>query len=60
MIQKGDVVRIKKEWQDPGDDKYTWIATCNEEDNHVYVVPIDMGLPILPSYDVPVDMLEVS
>jgi len=25
-IRKGDILRIKPEWQDRGDDQYTWIA----------------------------------
>lgn len=32
MIRKGDIVRIKPQWQDPGDDQTTWIARSDEID----------------------------
>lgn len=32
MIRKGDIVRIKKEWQDAGDENLTWVARSDEID----------------------------
>jgi len=31
MIKKGDRIRIKPEWQDPGDDKFIWVALEDED-----------------------------
>jgi hypothetical protein len=44
MIKSGEEVKIKPEWQDPGDDKITWIAVVD--------------LPIKPTQVVKVEWLE--
>ena len=48
MIKKGETVEIKKEWQDAGDDKITWIAVDNEEKGRV-TIQAQLGLPINPT-----------
>ena len=57
-IQKGDTVRILPHWQDPGDDKLTWIATEDEDGGRVRIAPINSGMTIPPNYVVRTDMLE--
>jgi hypothetical protein len=57
MILKGDKVQIKPEWQDAGDDRFTWIAVDNEENGRVMISPTNTGLPIAPTQVVHVDML---
>ena len=51
-IKKGDTVRIHAEFQDQGDDKFTWVALCDEEKGRVDISPVDIGLNILPVYTV--------
>lgn len=57
-IQKGDTVRILPQWQDHGDDKFTWIALEDEDGGRVRISPIDSGLTIPPNYVVHTYMLE--
>jgi hypothetical protein len=30
MIKKGDIVHVRQEWQEPGDNQWTWIALDDE------------------------------
>ena len=48
MIKSGEIVGIKKEWQDLGDDQITWIAIDNEEKGRV-TIQAQLGLPINPT-----------
>lgn len=57
MIKKGDIVKIKPEWQDPGDEKFTWFAIEDEDGGRVRITPVDIGLPIPPNQVVTTDML---
>lgn len=57
MIKKGDKVRIKPEWQDAGDESFTWIALEDEDGGRVRISPVDIGLAIPPNQVVNVDML---
>lgn len=58
MIRKGNVVKIKPEWQDSGDDRFTLIACDDAENGRVKITPIDTGLAIAPSYVVKIEWLE--
>ncbi|MGA7178149.1 MAG: hypothetical protein WBX11_00985 [Thiobacillaceae bacterium] len=58
MIKKGDIVRIKPEWRDEGDEEFTWIALEDEDGGRVRIAPINTGLPIPPNQIVNTDMLE--
>ena len=60
MIKKGERVYIRKECQDAGDDKYIWIATDNEEKGRVTICPVDIELPVKPTYVVSVAWLEAA
>ena len=33
-FKKGDIIKIKKQFQDDGDDKFTWTAVDDEETSH--------------------------
>lgn len=39
LIRKGDTVKIRKEFQDPGDDKFTWVALDDEDKGRVTISP---------------------
>ncbi len=56
-IKRGDHVRIKPEWRDPGDEEYIWIAIENEDGGRVRIAPI-MDLPIPPNHVVTTEMVE--
>ena len=58
MLVKGDIVKIKAEYQDPGDEAFTWVACDDEEKGRVMISPVDIGLPLPPKQVVNVDMLE--
>ena len=59
MVRKGDIVEIKKPYQDAGDDKLTWMAVDDEEKGKVMLVPIDSTLSIKPTYVLNVQWLRV-
>ena len=58
MIRKGDTVRIKSEWRDPGDELFHWIAVDDEEKGRVTILPTNTGLSLPPIQTVEVAMLE--
>ena len=58
MIRAGDEVKIKKQWQDDGDDKFVWVAIENEENGRVDITPSNIELRFPPIYTVTTDMLE--
>ena len=57
MIKKGDIVKIKKEWQDKGDDLITYIAADDEEKGRVTIEAITTMF-INPTQVVKVEWLE--
>ena len=58
-ICAGDVVMIRPEWCDRGDEDCGWIACDNEEKGRVTIAPVNTGLAIPPRQTVSVDMLTV-
>jgi hypothetical protein len=56
-IKAGDLVRIKPEWQDAGDDAITFVAVENEDGGRVKI-EAQLGLPINPTQVVKVEWLE--
>ncbi len=58
MIHKGDRLRIKEAWQDPGDDDFEWRAVEDEDGGRVLISPVDIGLPIPPQQVVRTNMVE--
>lgn len=59
-IRKGDTIRIKPEWQDPGADKYHWVALEDEDGGRVRIAPTNTGLAIPPNQDVDTSMVELA
>ena len=59
-IRKGDTIRIKPEWQDPGDDKFHWIALEDEDGGRVRIAPTNTGLNIPPNQVVDTNMVELA
>jgi hypothetical protein len=47
MIIKGQQVHVKPEWQDAGDDEFTWIALEDEDGDRVKI------LPLMPEFTFP-------
>jgi hypothetical protein len=57
MIKKGDVVKIKKEWQDAGDDQIVFLA-CEDEDGGRVLIEPQINISFKPRQVVQVFMLE--
>jgi hypothetical protein len=57
-IKAGNLVCIRKEYQDAGDDLTRWIAVDDAEKGRVTIQPLDLPLAILPTYVVRVEWLE--
>jgi hypothetical protein len=56
-IRKGDRVKIKLEWRDPGDETLLWIACEDEDGGRVLIMPVGTGLSFPPRQVVRTDML---
>jgi hypothetical protein len=56
-FKKGDLVKIRPEWQDHGDETLEWFCLEDEDDGRVCIQP-KLGLPIEPNQVVSVDMIE--
>lgn len=50
MIRAGDIVTIRPEWQDEGDDQYIWQAMDDAEKGRVTISPINHPNAIKPRY----------
>jgi hypothetical protein len=50
MFKKGDVVSIRPEFQDKGDDQFTWMVLADEEKGRVDICPVNSSLLIKPVY----------
>ncbi|OGQ58996.1 MAG: hypothetical protein A3J24_12315 [Deltaproteobacteria bacterium RIFCSPLOWO2_02_FULL_53_8] len=48
MILKGQKIHIKPEWQDAGDDEFTWVALEDEIGGRVKIMPIVPDLTYPP------------
>jgi imidazole glycerol phosphate synthase subunit HisF len=59
VIKKGDVVRIRKEWQDAGDDQIVFLA-CEDEDGGRVLIEPQIALEFKPRQVVQVSMLETN
>jgi len=57
-IKRGDTVRIKPQWQDPGDADFTWVALEDEHGDRVRIAPEMADIEFQPNYVVTTDMLE--
>jgi len=48
LFAKGEVVRILPEYQDPGDEEFTWVVMTDEEKGRVDISPVDIPMNIKP------------
>lgn len=55
---KGQTIEILPEFQDTGDDEYTWIVLDDEEKGRVTIMPIDSKLNIKPTYVVKTEWIK--
>lgn len=64
MIRKGDIVHIKREWQDPGDSELTWIAIEDQIEGSdtlvIGTVEAAQRFAIPPTHRVKLYMLEMD
>ena len=58
-FKKGDTVNIKPEWQDEGDDSYTWIIVDVCGDERLEIMPVNIDLTIKPVFTVYTYMIDV-
>jgi len=58
MIKRGDIVRIKPEWADPGDAAIDFLVTEDESKGRVSIMAM-LGLAINPVQVVGCDMVDV-
>ena len=57
MIRKGDIVKIKPEWRDAGDEDVRFVATEDEDGGRIKI-EAQLGLTINPQLVVSVEMIE--
>jgi aminoglycoside phosphotransferase len=58
MFKRGDRVEILKDFQDPGDEEFTWIVMDDEEKGRVDIQPVDIPMNIKPLYTVQVGWIK--
>lgn len=50
-IKRGDIVRIREEWLDPGGDgSLSYVVLEDRGNGHVLVQALGSGLPLAPTY----------
>jgi len=59
MIKAKDIVKIKPEYQDAGDQKLVWIAIEDEDGGRVRISPVNTGMKLPPNQVVTVEMLDL-
>ena len=60
MIRKGDRVRIRRDWQDKGDEAMTWVARSDEDKGRIDISALELkSWPIWPVQTVSVETLEI-
>lgn len=57
-IRKGQQIRIKPQWQDAGDQEFTWFAIEDEDGGRVKISPVIPSLSFPPVSVVDVRMIE--
>ena len=58
LFLKGNIVKIRQEFQDPGDDEFTWIVLSDEEKDRVDISAIDSPLAIKRTQTVQTNWIE--
>ncbi len=60
-IKRGDIVKIRKEWLNPGEDEsITYVVLEERGDSHVLVQALGTGLPLAPTYVYDVAWIEYA
>lgn len=59
MFKRGDIVEILEEFQDPGDNTFTWMVLHDEEKERVDITLIDIKLDIKPTYTLKADQIKL-
>jgi hypothetical protein len=57
-FQKGNIVKILPQFQDVGDDEFTWVVLTDEEKGRVDISAMDSLLKIRPIHTVQVEWIE--
>ena len=57
MIKAKDIIKIKTEFQDEGDDSLIWIALEDEDGGRVKISPLNTGLELPPNQVVTTEMI---
>ena len=61
VIKKGDIITIKRQWQDAGDASFTWVARNDEENGRLDISAVELAyMDVWPVQTVRSDMIEVS
>ena len=58
MLKKGTVIRIKKEYQDHGDNQFSWVTMSDEEKGRVDIAAFPCDWSIIPIQTVRTEWLE--
>lgn len=58
MIKAKDIIRIKPEYQDDGDDSLVWIALEDEDGGRVRIAPLNTGLTFPPNQIISTEMID--
>ena len=58
MIKAKDIIRIRPEYQDEGDDSLVWIALEDEDGGRVRISPLNTGMKLPPNQVVSTEMIE--
>ena len=59
-IKAGDKIKIKREWQDDGDDNIEFIAIDDQDGDRVWIGALGVLRNFTPTQIVSVSMLDVS
>lgn len=60
VYRAGDAVEILPEFQDLGDDEFSWIVVADEEKGRVDLVPSNHSMAIKPIYTLRVDQIRLK
>lgn len=58
MIKKNDIIRIRPQFRDVGDDSLIWIALEDEDGGRVRIAPVNTGLKFPPNQIVNTEMID--
>jgi len=57
VFKQKDVIKIRPEYQDEGDEELIWIALEDEDGGRIRIAPLNTGLTLPPNQIVTVDMI---